>query len=97
MDIIITTLGWILYMILIATLTAFAVACIYGCAQLGYHISTRLIRERRLWKRIVRQGNYKIIQYAAIVMSDRLGYGENATLGDIINDTDNKLKNNREK
>lgn len=30
-------------------------------------------------------------------MCDRLGYGATATLGDIINDTDNKLKNNREK
>lgn len=97
METTITTCGWVLFAILTAAMIAFAVAFIYGCGFLGYHLSTKLIRERRWWKKAVRERNYRITRHAAIVMCDRLGYGATATLGDIINDTDNKLKNNREK
>lgn len=97
METTITTCGWVLLAILTAAMIAFAVAFIWGCGFLGYHLSTKLIRERKGWKKAIRESNHKITQYAAIIMSDKLGYGATATLVDIINDTDNKIKNNREK
>lgn len=96
METTITTCGWVLFGILIAALIIFAVAFLYGCGFLGYHLSTRLIRERKWWKKAVREGNYRVTYHAAVTMSDRLEYGETATLGDIIKDTRNKI-NNREK
>ena len=97
METTITICGWVLFGALTLAMTAFVAAFLYGCTFLGYRLSTRLIRERRWWKKAVREGNHRITHYAALTMCDRLGYGETATLGDIINDTDNKLKNNREK
>lgn len=97
METIITTCGWVLFGLLTAATLAFSIAFIWGCGFLGYHLSTRMIREQKRWKKAIRDGNYKVTQYAAIVMCDRLGYGETATLGDIIHDTDKKIKNNREK
>lgn len=96
METTITTCGWVLFAILTAAMIAFAVAFIWGCGFLGYHLSTRFIRERKGWKKAIRESNHKITQYAAIIMSDRLGYGESATLGEIIRDTKRKI-NNREK
>lgn len=92
METTITTCGWVLFAILTAAMIAFAIAFIWGCGFLGYHLSTKLIRERRWWKKAVREGNYRVTYHAAVTMSDRLGYGEAATLGDIIKDTTNKLK-----
>lgn len=97
METTITTCGWAIFILLAGAILAFSAAFIWGCGFLGYHLSTRLIRERKWWKKAVREGNYKVTQYAAIVMCDRLGYGKTATLGDIINDTDKKIKNSREK
>lgn len=82
METTITTCGWVLFGLLTAALTIFAVAFLYGCGFLGYRLSSRLIRERKWWKKAVRQGDHRITHYAAVTMSDRLGYGEAATLGD---------------
>lgn len=81
METTITTCGWVLFGLLTAALTIFAVAFLYGCGFLGYRLSSRLIRERKWWKKAVRQGDHRITHYAAVTMSDRLGYGEAATLG----------------
>lgn len=96
METTITICGWVLLGLLILAMLVFAVAIIYGCAFLGYHLSARFIRERRWWKKAIRESNHKITRHAAIVMCDRLGYGESATLGEIIRDTKRKI-NNREK
>lgn len=96
METTITICGWVLFGLLTLAMLAFAVVIIYGSAFLGYHLSTRFIRERKGWKKAIRESNHKITQYAAIIMSDRLGYGESATLGEIIRDTKRKI-NNREK
>lgn len=96
MEITITICGWVLAVTITLAFAVFVAAILWGAAFLGYHLSTRFIRERRGWKKAIRESNYKLTKYAAIVMSDRLGYGEDATLRDIIRDTTNKLKN-REK
>ncbi len=96
METIITICGWVLAGTIALALAVFIAASIWGAAFLGYHLSTRLIRERRTWKKVIRTSNHKMVQYAAIIMSDRLGYGENATLREIIRDTKQKI-NNREK
>lgn len=96
METIITSCGWLLLGLLTAAIVTFAAVFLWGSGYLGYHLSTRFIRERKWWKKAVRESNYKITHYAAIVMSDRLGYGESATLGEIIRDTKRKI-NNREK
>lgn len=93
METIISTFGWLLFGALVIAFFAFATACIWGVTFLGYHLTTRQIRERKWWKKAVRESNYKIILTAAETMSHRLGYGATATLQDIINDTTNKLKN----
>lgn len=97
METTITTCGWVLFVILTAAMIAFALAFIWGCSFLGYHLSTRLIRERKWWKKIIREQNHRMTHYAAIVMRDRLGYGATATLEKIIKDTSmkiNKVKEN---
>lgn len=91
METTITICGWVLFGFLTGAILTFAAATVYGCAYLGYHLSTRFIRERRGWKKAIRESNHKLVQYAAIVMSDRLGYGETATLGEIIKDTKQKI------
>lgn len=96
METTITICGWVLFGLLTLAMLAFAVAVICGWAFLGYHLSTKLVRERKWWKKAVRERNYRITRHAAIVMCDRLGYGESATLGEIIRDT-NRTINNREK
>lgn len=96
METTITICGWVLFGLLTLAMLAFAVAIIYGCAFLGYHLSTRFIRERRGWKKAIQESNHQITHYAAIVMCDRLGYGRNTTLQEIITDTKLKI-NNREK
>lgn len=96
METTITICGWVLFGLIAIAITAFVAAFVYGCTFLGYQLSTRLIRERRWWKKAVRDGNHRIVRCAAVTMSDRFGYGETATLGDIIRDTTNKI-NNREK
>lgn len=96
METIITICGWVLFGLIAIAMTAFVAAFVYGCTFLGYHLSTRLIRERRWWKKAIRESNHRIVRCAAVTMSDRFGYGEKATLGDIIRDTTNKI-NNREK
>lgn len=55
--------------------------------RLGFHISTRLIRERKAWKQAIKRGNLEKIRMAAFIMRDRLQYGGEATLNDIIKDT----------
>lgn len=89
MDTTITICGWILF----GTLTLFILGCLWAAAYLGYLVTTRYIRERKRWKRIIREQNYKMVQGAALVMSDRLGYGKGATLQEIIRDINTKLTN----
>ncbi|MBJ2192844.1 MAG: hypothetical protein JFT09_05800 [Muribaculaceae bacterium] len=60
METTITTCGWVLFGLLTAALTIFAVAFLYGCGFLGYRLSSRLIRERKWWKKAVRQGDHRI-------------------------------------
>lgn len=96
METTITICGWILFGTIAFSLALFAAGALWGATFLGYHLSTRFIRERRHWKKVIRTGNHKMIHYAAIIMSDRLGYGETATLQEIIKDTSRKI-NNREK
>ena len=96
MDTTITICGWVLAGTIALVLAVFIAAAIWGAAFLGYNLSTRFIRERKGWKKAIRESNHKITQYAAIIMSDRLGYGEDATLREIITDTKRKI-NNREK
>ncbi len=96
METTITICGWVLFGFLTLATTAFVAAFLYGCTFLGYRLSTRLMRERKWWKKAVREDNTRIIHHAALVLCDRLGYGEAATLGNIIKDTRNKI-NNREK
>lgn len=91
METTITFCGWILAGIIALAIGAFAAAALWGAAHLGYQLSTRYIRERKGWKRAVREGNYRVAQYAATVMSDILGYGKSATLGEIIRDTKHKI------
>lgn len=91
METTITICGWVLFGVLTVALTIFAGAFLYGCGFLGYRLSTRLLRECKGWKKAIRKGDHRITHYAAITMSDRLGYGEAATLGDIIKDTRNKI------
>lgn len=93
METIISTCGWVLFGTLALCFFAFATACIWGASFLGYHLATREIRERKWWKKAVRESNYKLVKLAALTMSNRLGYGATATLQEIINDTTNKLKN----
>lgn len=93
METIISTCGWLLFGTLALCFFAFAAACIWGASFLGYHLTTREIRERKWWKKAVRESNYKIILAAAETMSHRLGYGTTATLQDIINETTNKINN----
>ena len=93
METIISTCGWVLFGTIALAILAFAAACIWGATFLGYHLATRFIRERRHWKKVIRAGNHQIVQYAAIIMRDRLGYGETATLQEIIKDTANKINN----
>ena len=44
METTITTCGWVLFGLLTAALTIFAVAFLYGCGFLGYRLSSRLIK-----------------------------------------------------
>ena len=46
METTITTCGWVLFGLLTAALTIFAVAFLYGCGFLGYRLSSRLIRKQ---------------------------------------------------
>lgn len=96
METTITICGWVLAITIALALVVFVTAILWGAAFLGYNLSTRFIRERREWKKAIRESNYKLTKYAAIIMSDRLGYGEDATLREIIRDTTKKI-NNREK
>lgn len=97
METTITICGWVLFGLIAIAMTAFVAAFIYGCLFLGYRLSTRLIRERRWWRKAVRDGNHRITHYAALTMSNRLGYGETATLGDIIRDTTRKINETKTK
>ena len=96
METTITICGWVLAGTIALVLAVFIAAAIWGAAFLGYQLSTRFLRERRGWQKAIRESNHKITHYAAIIMSDRLGYGEDATLREIIKDTKRKI-NNREK
>lgn len=96
METTITICGWVLAGTIALALAVFIASAIWGAAFLGYNLSTRFIRERRCWKKAIRESNHKITRYSAIVMSDRLGYGEEATLREIITDTSRKI-NNQEK
>lgn len=91
METIITSCGWVLFALLTAAIVAFAVAFIWGCGYLGFRLSIRFVRERKGWKRAVKEGDYKITRHAALVISDRLGYGRTATLEEVINDTTKKI------
>lgn len=93
MDPTITICGWILFGAISLAAALFILGCLWAAAYLGYLISTRYIRERKGWKRAIRQGNYKITRHAALVMRDRLGYGKDATLQEIIRDINTKLTN----
>ena len=93
METTITICGWVLAGIMTLVLAVFIAAAIWGAAFLGYQLSTRFIRERRGWQKIIRESNHKKTRYAAIIMSDRLGYGEDATLREIITDLNKKIKN----
>lgn len=92
METTITICGWVLFGTIALIAAVFAASCLWGAAYLGYHLSTRFIRERRWWKKVIRTGNHSMVQYAAIIMSDRLGYGQDATLREIIHDTNLKIK-----
>lgn len=96
METTITIFGWVLFGLLILAATAFAAAFLYGCTFLGYRLSTRLMRERKWWKKAIREGNYRVTYLAAVTMSERLGYGEKATLGDIIKDTRNRINSKQQ-
>lgn len=61
METTITICGWVLFGLLPPAMFAFAVAIIYGCAFLGYHLSTRFIRERKRWKKAIRESNQQRI------------------------------------
>lgn len=91
METTITICGWILAGMIALSIGAFAASAVWGAASLGYRISTRFIQERKAWRKLVREGNYRVAQYAATVMSDTLGYGRSATLGEIIDDTQHKI------
>lgn len=92
METTITICGWVLLGTIVLALATFVIAALWGAGFLGFHLSTRFIRERRGWKKAIQESNHQITHYAAIVMCDRLGYGRNATLQEIITDT--KLKIN---
>ena len=87
MDYIISICGWTAFAIIAALLSVFTLALAWGAIRLGFHISTRLIKERRAWKKAIKDGNLEMIRGAAFVMRDRLKYGGEATLDDIIRDT----------
>ena len=91
METTITICGWILTGTIALSIGAFAASAVWGAAILGYRLATRFIQERRAWRKIVRNGNYRVAQYAATIMSDTLGYGRSATLGEIINDAQHKI------
>jgi hypothetical protein len=49
--------GWTAFAIIAALLSAFTLALAWGAIRLGFHISTRLIRERKAWKQITQKLN----------------------------------------
>lgn len=57
MDYIISICGWTAFAIIAALLSAFTLALAWGAIRLGFHISTRLIREREAWKQITQELN----------------------------------------
>lgn len=57
METTITILGWVLLGTIALAFAVFATAFLWGAAYLGYHLSTRIIRERRRWKKVIRTGN----------------------------------------
>lgn len=90
MDSIINICGWTTFAIIAALASLFALAFAWGFIYLGFHLSTRIIRERKAWKQAIKRGNLEMIRMAAFVMRDRLKYGGEATLNDIIKDTYNR-------
>ena len=87
MDYIISICGWTAFAIIAALLSVFTLALAWGAIRLGFHIPTRLIRERKAWKQAIKRGNLEKIRMAAFIMRDRLQYGGEATLNDNIKDT----------
>lgn len=87
MDNIISICGWTAFAAIATLLAIFTLALAWGAFRLGIHISTRLIKERRAWKKAIKNGNLEMIRGAAFIMRDRLEYGGKATLDDIIRDT----------
>ena len=87
MDYIISICGWTAFAIIAALLSVFTLALAWGAIRLGFHISTCLIWERKAWKQAIKRGNLEKIRMAAFIMRDRLQYGGEATLNDIIKDT----------
>lgn len=92
METTITICGWVLASAITLILAFFIAAAAWGASSLGYQLATRYIRERRGWKKAIRENNLRIVRHAAIVMSDRLGYGEEATLREVIKDTTAKIE-----
>lgn len=92
MDTIINTLGWLLFIAFLLGFGMAAASFIINCGRLGYCLAFRIVRERRAWKKAVERGNHAVTLHAAYIMRDRLKYGATATLQEIINDTQTKLK-----
>ena len=90
MDTIISFFGWTAVAIIAALSSIFTLAFAWGAIRLGFHLSTRYIRENRAWKTAIRKGNYKMIRNAAFILRDTLEYGGTVTLNDIIKDTYNR-------
>lgn len=92
MDTIISTCGWLTFGIIATAIALFALGFFYGIIKLGIHISTRQIRESNRWKKVVAQQNLAIIRNAAFTLRDRLNYGGDTTLNDILEDTYKRMK-----
>lgn len=87
MDTIINICGWTAFAIISTLALLFTIAFAWGAARLGFLLCTRNIKETKAWQKAIKNSNLEMIRNAAYIMRDRLEYGGEATLNDIINDT----------